>query len=167
MNDDTTFRPNVKLIIAKRFVMEAKANIYAAFLRDHGINCFISNTNAGTLIPFVDGGFGFLLHIAETDKEEALLLLQQLDEQSETRVDEDFRDADFSDIEYEKSISEYEDRVKRGSGKFLVWLFIILALILAAIFTILSRDKPTSGTYGDVRQTAPQGWYGVRTATIG
>ena len=166
MNDNATFRPNVKLIIARRFVMEAKANIYAAFLRENGVNCFISNTNAGTIIPFVDSGYGFLLHIAETDAEHAFELLKQLDEQSETRVDEDFSEADFSDIEYEKAISDYEDRVNRGSGKLLVWLFIALALLFAAIFSFLSRSKPPAGTYGLNQSIELPGAFDVSVPTI-
>ena len=136
MSAETTFRNNVKLIIIRRFAHAAKANIYAAFLRENGVECFISNTNTGTLIPFVEGGFPFLMHIAESDKEDALELLSELDQKASTRIDEDYRDADYSDIEYEKAVTDYEKRLDRGSGRYFVWAIILAALAIAFFLAI-------------------------------
>jgi hypothetical protein len=136
MAAETTFRNNVKLIIIRRFAHAAKANIYAAYLRESGVECFISNSNTGTLIPFVEGGYPFLLHIAETDREEALELLNELDQKASTRIDEDYRDADFSDIEYEKALTDYEKRIDRGSGRYFVWALLLAALAIAFAFAL-------------------------------
>jgi len=131
MSVETTFRSDVRLIIIRRFAHVVRANVYAAFLRDSGIDCFISNSNTGTLIPFVEGGYPFLLHIAETDKEEVIQLLDEMDRKASTRADMDFRDADISDIAYEKSITEYENRINKGSGRYFVWGLLLLALGVA------------------------------------
>jgi|GEM_PF-6476043 len=132
MNTDSVFRQNVKLIIVRRFINEAKANIYASYLRSEGVDCFISNTNTGTLLPFINGGF--LLHIAERDLEETHRLLERLDQNASTRVDQDYRDADLTDIAYEKAISDHDRRLEKGDGRYLAMLLIVLALILSAFF---------------------------------
>jgi hypothetical protein len=164
MSAETTFRPNVKLIIIRRFAHAAKANIYAAYLRENGVDCFISNSNTGTLIPFVEGGYPFLMHIAETDREEAVELLKELDEKASTRVDGDFRDADYSDIAYEKAITDYENRINRGSGKYLIWALLFAALAIASYFAFspgikFGKEKRGIGLNVPVLPNSP--WFGA------
>lgn len=163
MAAETTFRPNVKLIIIRRFAHAAKANIYAAYLRESGVDCFISNSNTGTLIPFVEGGYPFLMHIAETDREEAIELLKELDDKASTRVDGDFRDADYSDIAYEKAITDYENRINRGSGKYLIWALLLAALAIAAYVAITSGiefNKEKRGIGVNKPISPNSGWIG-------
>ncbi len=130
MNTNALFRNNVKLVIAKRFVFEARANIYAAYLREAGIKCFISNSATGTLIPFADGGF--LLHVSENDLDEALELIREMDLNASVPVEEDFRDATLSDIEYAREVHEYERKMERGYGKYAVWAFLAAIILLSA-----------------------------------
>lgn len=142
MNTNALFRNNVKLVIAKRFVFEARANIYAAYLRESGIKCFISNSATGTLIPFVEGGF--LLHVSENDLEDALELIREMDENAALPVEEDYHDADISDIEYAREVNEYEQKVRRGNGKYAVWFF-LAALIFLSAYLALSHKTPKTG----------------------
>jgi hypothetical protein len=139
MKTDSAFRENVKLIIVRRFINEAKATIYAAYLRGKGVHCFISNTTAGTLLPFINGGF--LLHIEERDLEETNDLLDKLDQNASTRPDEDYRDADLADIAYEKAVSDYDRRLEKSGGRSLAVLLIVIALILSALFAFVRSSK--------------------------
>lgn len=146
MNTDSVFRENLELIIVRRFLNEAKANIYAAYLRQEGVECFISNATTGTLLPFINGGF--LLHIAKRDLEEASDLLHKLDKNASTRVDEDYRDADLADIAYEKAVSDHERRIAKGGGRYLAIFLIVLALILSAFFAFVRGSKSNSHAIG-------------------
>ena len=146
MNTDSTFREHIKLIIVRRFFNEARANICAAYLRGEGVQCFISNSTTGTLLPFVNGGF--LLHIAERDLDEANDLLAKLDENASTRVEEDYRDADLSDIAYEKAISEHERRIESGGGRNLAIFLIVLTLVFAAFFAYVRSSKSENHVIG-------------------
>lgn len=146
MNTDSVFRENFKLIIVRRFIHEAKANIYAAYLREEGVECFISNSTTGTLLPFANGGF--LLHIAERDLEETNNLLDKLDQNDATRIEQDYRDADLSDIAYEKAVSAHDRRLEKGAGRHLAIFLIILTLILSAYFAYVRGSKPNTTTIG-------------------
>lgn len=158
MNSDSAFRENIKLIIVRRFFNEAKANIYAAYLRGEGVNCFISNTTTGTLLPFVNGGF--LLHIAERDLDETNDLLDRLDKKASERIEQDYHDADLADIAYEKAISDYDNRLAKGGGRYIAMVLIVLALLLGAIFAYVRGSKPHSQTIGmnimSMNNTSPQ-----------
>lgn len=172
MSAEATFRPDVRLIIVRRFAHVAKANIYAAYLRESGINCFISNSNTGTLIPFVDGGFPFLLHIAESDRDEAIELLKELDIKASTRSDDDYRDADFSDIAYEKALTDYENRINRGSGRYFVWGALLLALGIALFMAFKSgmkfqNERPPAGLLCHPRCSTPTYQFKVLYQFIG
>ncbi len=114
-----------KIIAIKYFYLESQAALYAARLKEHHIKCFISNTNAITAFPLGDGGIG--LHIREIDKEEALLLIKQLDDQN--LIDPQnisFHEADHEDIAYEKLLSERKNN--RKPLLFLVFIIIVLLL---------------------------------------
>ena len=146
MNTESAFRDDVKLIIVRRFFNEARANICAAYLRGEGVQCFISNSTTGTLLPFVNGGF--LLHIAERDLKEANDLLEKLDQNASTRIDEDYHDADLSDIAYEKAISDHDKRIENGSGRYLAIVLIVLALVFGAFYAYVRSSKSQKHTIG-------------------
>lgn len=154
MGTDSIFRENIKLVIVRRFINEAEANIYAAYLRGEGVECFISNSTTGTLLPFVNGGF--ILHIAERDMEEAHDLLRKLDQNSETRVDQDYRDADLEDIAYEKAISDHDTRLEKGGGRYLALLLIVIVLILTALFAFVRDTKNNLRPTGMHKMAVPQ-----------
>ena len=119
-------------VIAKRLRSEAEAAVYAARLREVGIDSFVSNSHAGTLIPFVNGGF--LLHVREEDLERAGEIMSELDQLAQVRVDGDFRDADHGDIAFEKAITDHESWVRSDKNNLIAVGFVLLviaALILA------------------------------------
>lgn len=116
---------NARIVAVKFFYFESNARIYAARLKEAGINSFISNANTSTVIPFGEGGIG--LHVKQDDLEEAVAIIEQLDINNESELqDVSFRDADKEDIAYEKEI-----RTKKGqaySSTFMITLFFIIVL---------------------------------------
>ena len=131
----STFRENVKVVILRRFIYSARANIYSARLKEHGIPCFISNINTSTLIPFGEGGI--LLHVRENDLEAAHALLEELDKLEKTPPDIDYRDADLQDIAYEKAVFERDQRIKQASGN-IFWIILVAVIFLALIYSALN-----------------------------
>lgn len=144
-----TFKKDVKFVIARRFSSEAIASIYAARLEEAGINSFISNSNTGTLIPFISGGI--IMHVAESDLAETKQIFTALDEKSNLKVDEDYHDADHDEIEYQRTLHEHESKVSRGDGKVLAVVLIVIILIIVAIGTIMqtryANQKATGYLY--------------------
>ena len=153
MDTNALFRNNIKLVIVKRFVFEARANIYAAYLREAGIKCFISNSTTGTLIPFVNGGF--LLHVSENDLDEAMVLIGELDKNEAAPKDEDYRDADISDIEYAKGVHEYERKLQRGYGKYTIWAILVAILLLGAYLALHRANNSTGMMTPATTRTLP------------
>ncbi len=120
---------NEKIITVKYFYFEAPARLYAARLRQQGIQSFITNVNTITAFPLGDGGIG--LHIRERDYESALPLIYELDNNSKTRPTHiSFHDADHEDIAFEKSLSEQENK----KDALLILFLILLGLILIRAF---------------------------------
>lgn len=120
---------NEKIITVKYFYFEAPARLYAARLRQQGIQSFITNVNTITAFPLGDGGIG--LHIRERDCESALPLINELDKNSKTRPSHiSFHDADHEDIAFEKSLSEQENK----NDTLLLFFLIFLGLILIRAF---------------------------------
>lgn len=68
----------MKILTIKQFSDEAKAMLYKHRLDEEGINCVISNAIVSTLFPMGAGTFS--LQILEDDLEEALVLVNELDE---------------------------------------------------------------------------------------
>ena len=121
-----------QLVIVRRFVNEPQAAVYQAILHNAGISCFLSNTHTGTLIPFVNGGF--LLHVMKDDVQDALQIIQKLDENARTRVDTDYRDADLGDIAYEKAIYEHETRIQNGRSNYWIIGAIVLFILCYLVY---------------------------------
>lgn len=74
------------------------------------------------------GSGSFVLHIRESDKDEALQIIGEMDRLDQTPADESFREADLGDIDYQRRLHN-----ARPSPKSTVWLIVILVLILALI----------------------------------
>ncbi|MFK7932508.1 MAG: DUF2007 domain-containing protein [Saprospiraceae bacterium] len=107
----------VKVVVARYFYTDSEAYIYAARLREAGINCFVSNSHAIAAVPLGNGGIG--LHVRETDLSAALTLIKEVDQQSP--AEQDFRDADHAEIEYERSLNQ-----PNKATRFLILFFVIL-----------------------------------------
>lgn len=131
MEKGATFSEGVKIVIAKRFYNEALAHLYKSKLKDQGIESFISNATTSTLIPFGDGGF--TLHVRQSDLEEVNSIIQEVDTDLSYTSDQDFRDADHDDIQYEKEVWEYENKLKRSSLSKSIFYIILLILFMVAL----------------------------------
>lgn len=114
--------------IVKHFYSEQIASIYLTQLQSAGIACFLSNTATSTLVPFAEGGIS--LHVIEDDIPRAMEIIQEVEKRAREKVDEDFKDAELDDIQYEKEVNDYEEKLKHNPRNFINILFIILFIIL-------------------------------------
>ena len=122
--------------IIKSFYSEHIATIYEARLLEAGIPCFISNKATSGLVPFGDGGLN--LHVQEDLFEKANEIIAELDQNMNTKVEEDYSDADLGDIEYEQAINEFERKEKENpwKNKSFIFLFIFMLAILILSFIL-------------------------------
>ncbi|MDX1408922.1 MAG: DUF2007 domain-containing protein, partial [Saprospiraceae bacterium] len=134
-----TFRDDVRVVILRRFIHEAQANIYAARLHEAGIDTFISNANTGGMLPFIPGGF--VMHVDETDLEEAQQILREMDDNLKVQSNLDYRNADLEDIEYEKAVYLSEQKMERREGKYMAFFIIVLVVILSALYAFFGGIK--------------------------
>lgn len=117
-----------KIITLKYFYSETPARLYAARLREHGIQSFITNTNTITAFPLGDGGIG--LHIRARDQYQALPLVKKLDENSKLSTqDFNFRDADHDDIAFEKAL---HDQTHKKDLTLILFLFLLSMILIRA-----------------------------------
>ena len=120
---------NGRIVAVKFFYFESNARIYAARLKEAGINSFISNANTSTVIPFGEGGIG--LHVKQDDLEEALAIIEQLDINNESELrDVSFRDADKEDIAYERDIRRKKDQAYSPTVMITLFFIIVLGFLL-------------------------------------
>ena len=129
------FKQGVKVILIKRFVFSNEAYLAAASLKAEGIDCFVSNSTMGTLVPFSEGGF--TLHINEEDSEHATNILRRFE--NPTPEEDDFREADLAEIAYEKEVREQEEMIEKASPQFALYIFAALILVSLLIFVIKNR----------------------------
>lgn len=123
------FEEDIKIVVLKYFYFESEARLYAARLKEAGINSFISNTNIVTALPLGEGGIG--LHIRETDLSEALEIVQQLDLNKNQVAEQSFHDADLAEIEYQKQLNKTD---KHQSDRVYWILGLLISLILIQIY---------------------------------
>lgn len=118
----------VKVVVARYFYFDSEAYLYAARLRESGINCFVSNSNAIAAVPLGNGGIG--LHVKEQDLQEALSLIKEIDQQEP--IEQDFREADHEDIAYERAVNE-----KKSSSNIslIVFVLIVVSLLIWRAFS--------------------------------
>ena len=129
----------MRVVILRRFVHEGQANIYAARLHEAGIDTFISNATTGGMLPFIPGGF--VMHVAETNYEDALEIIEKMDDNLKVQSNLDYRNADIEDIEYEHSVYRREQKMERREGKYIAIFIIVLALILSALYAFFGGIK--------------------------
>ncbi len=115
-----------KIIAVKYFYFESQALVYAARLKEHGIQNFISNANTITAFPMGNGGIG--LHIREIDQDKSMHIIKELDSNDLNGPQNiSFHDADLEDIAYEKSLSN-----KKNDSFIFLFLIIISLLVFRA-----------------------------------
>ena len=126
--------------IIKSFYSEHAATIYEARLLEAGIPCFLSNKATSALVPFGDGGVN--LHVQEDLFEKANKIIEELDLNINTKVDEDYRDANQGDIQYEKGIYEFEKKEKENPWKSKSFIFLLICLLAVLIFSFILNVNP-------------------------
>jgi len=111
-----------KIIAVKYFYFESQALLYAARLKEHGIQSFISNANTITAFPLGNGGIG--LHIREIDQDKSMNIIKELDYNDLNGPQNvSFHDADLEDIAYEKALTNQKN-------DYLIFLFLIIISLL-------------------------------------
>jgi len=96
--------PSDQLMLVKQFYLESEAAIYAARLRESGIDAILQNDTAYVMLPV--GEKGIRLFVPFTDVELASELISEMDRNSLQPVEESFHDADLEDILYQKALHE-------------------------------------------------------------
>jgi len=107
----------IKVVVARYFCTDSEAYLYAARLREAGIDCFVSNSHTIAAVPLGNGGIG--LHVRATDLAAALQLIKEIERQPPT--EQDFRDANLAEIEYERSVHH-----SKNSANYWIILLIII-----------------------------------------
>ncbi|MEL6865159.1 MAG: hypothetical protein AAFP19_12100 [Bacteroidota bacterium] len=124
------FDAGTKIIAIKYFYFESQARLYAARLKEANIRSFVSNANTTTVLPFGEGGIG--LHIRESDQEEALAIIRELDVNNvNDPPPQSFRDADEEDIAYERALNQDE---KKPFDPAIITIIIIIIILLLQLF---------------------------------
>lgn len=120
------FDEHTRIVALQHFFSESEARLCAARLKEADIPSFISNTNIMTTLP-LGGGGGISLHIREADLEKAqnILLLWQ---ESQTDIEEDYREIDEEEIAYLKALKEQE--IGSNQWNALLWIVIVFAILL-------------------------------------
>ena len=114
----------MEIVKIKSFFTEQEARLYEARLKEAGIPSFVSDANTITAIPLGAGGIG--LHVRLEDVEAASLIVEKLDLATYTdNADESFHEADYDDIEYQRSLNK-----PVGSNWWLIWVFVLVAILL-------------------------------------
>lgn len=91
-------------MLVKQFYLESEAAIYAARLRESGIDAILQNDTAYVMLPV--GEKGIRLFVPFTDVALASDLISEMDHNKMQPVEESFHDADLDDILYQKSLHE-------------------------------------------------------------
>lgn len=127
-DNEDQFEKNARIVIIRTFYFESEARLYAARLKEASIPCFISNANTVTAFPMGNGGIG--LHVKQKDAKNAREIVEQLDQNNNMDVNEDFRDADLEDIEYQKALTGNQ----KVDWNYILIIIILILLTLLAVF---------------------------------
>jgi len=95
---------NDQLVLVKHFYSEAEASIYAARLRDVGVDAVLQNDTAYVMLPV--GEKGIRLFVPSSEVVIANDLILEMDINKTQPVEESFHDADLEDILYQKSLHD-------------------------------------------------------------
>ena len=127
MRQKPVFEKDVKVIIIKTYYSETEAHIHQARLKEIGIKKATEEVK-----PQVGVAHEINNPLAIINQKAGLLKDIINADQNQIKVEEEFHDADLGDIQYEKSLNEYEMRLARTKQpRFIIWL--LLLLILAAL----------------------------------
>lgn len=125
-------------VLIKHFYQEAEAQLYAAKLREHGIEYFLSNTNMNNVLGATFSTVG--LHIYKKDIPSVKKIIDGLDLQKQSDdPDFSFEDADETDIEIEKRLLETQQKKTDWTYLLLIGLLVISAILFAILSYQSSR----------------------------
>ncbi len=120
------FDLDAEVIRVKLFYNSAKANIYAARLREEGIKTFLSSSNMNAVIPSNFSQIG--LHIKKEDEEQALIIIQEMDVQYESdNPSFSIKEASSEDALIEQQLIHER---KQANDPFFVLIIAVLAVII-------------------------------------
>lgn len=120
-------------VIVKKETFEARANLMVSVLNQENIDAYITNDTMATMLPIQNSGY--IVRVRERDLIAAQEIIADFEGKINTRVEEDFRDADKDDIEYQKELIENEEIVGKANSTQLLYLLfvVILGLSIAAV----------------------------------
>ena len=115
-------------VLIKHFHQEAKAHLYAAKLRESGIESFFSNANMNSMFTADFASMG--LHVNQEDATEAQQIIEGLDLQSASDDPNfSFEEASEEDILLEKGLLEVRNQHSNR-----LFYIIAAAILLGGIF---------------------------------
>lgn len=120
------------LVLLKQFYFESEASIYTARLRDAGVQAFLQNDTAYVMLPV--GEKGIRLFVPESDVDDALAIIKEMDFNKSQPVEESFHDADIEDILYQKSLHE------RQVSSSMMYVALAMSIILVLYVCYLSSQ---------------------------
>jgi len=124
-------------MLVKQFYLESEAALYAARLRESGIEAILQNDMAYVMLPV--GEKGIRLFVSFTDVKLASELISEMDRNKLQPVEESFHDADLEEILYQKSLHEGALSPK------MMYMAIVMSIILILYVCYLSSTG--SGLY--------------------
>lgn len=118
------------LVLLKQFYLESEAAIYAARLREEGIEVVLQNDTIYAMLPV--GEKGIRLFVPQADAAYALQLIRQMDENKVKPLEESFHDADLEDILYQKQLHEGQ------VSKHMMYVALAMSVVLVIYVCYLS-----------------------------
>ena len=126
------FKEGVEIVLIKHFYQESEAHLYAAKLKDEGIDSFLSNTNMNTALTVDFANVG--LHVNKKDVRQASLIIEGLDLQQASRDPNfSYEDATPEEIELEKGLLAANQKKSDNIFYLIAILLLIVGIILAII----------------------------------
>ena len=123
-------------ISIRRFGNEPLAHLHAAQLKQAGIPAFIAYSHFNSVLPVGDSGI--YLYVRLMDRETALGLLDEIDENArQERAEEHFREASHADIAYERDLHRPYRRIP--------WILPLLILILVLFLIARAYFRTSTG----------------------
>ena len=117
-----------QLIFVRKFYNQSQAELYAARLREQGIQHFLTNRHMNSMLHMATSEIG--IQILKKDLSTVEGLFAALDELNAVEPEQSFHDADLDDIYYEKSLND----AKKGHFSLGLTLIVIILIMLILMF---------------------------------
>ena len=143
-----------RMVPVRRYYFEAPASIAAARLEHEGIRTWITHGNLVTIVP--TGRPEVTLNVADRHLNDARRILEHMD--AELRAEPDYREADFEDIEFARTVAQQRRPFGSRNGWWIVLLvalgFLYLVYLNFVRWTQLETPARSLGTL-EVRGATP------------